>query len=425
MATCKYESDEYRCPWESDETSGDGFCILHSPNPEKNREAFAKALAAHREKHGDIFIGFVFPATFTFKNTEFSGNARFEHTTFSGDANFVRARFGGNACFEDTKFGGKSIFDHAKFSEGAQFGGAEFSSEAGFWEAEFSGDAGFQGAKFSRDAGFQGAKFSGNTGFEYTEFSGDVWFERARFLSRTLFIPGKSHQCDFTDVVIQPPDALVFRDVDLTRCRFLGTDVRKAEFVGVTWPRIVSMKWPEFIRRRWPRIASRFGVYDEDKVDKRGTYDHVEQLYRQLKQNYEDRRDYERASDFHYGEKEMRRKNPKTRPGLRFLLTLYWLISGYGERWGLPLIWMGGLIVASTLSYLRWGLLRFKDSGPVLGWTNIWETFLYSFKAMTFLKPSNFEPAGLGGDLIYTAQSVLGPLLIALSALAIRQRLKR
>ena len=116
MATCKYESDEYRCPWESDETSGDGFCILHSPNPEKNREAFAKALAAHREKHGDIFIGFVFPTTFTFKNTEFSGNARFEHTTFSGDANFVRARFGGNACFEDTKFGGKSIFDHAKFS---------------------------------------------------------------------------------------------------------------------------------------------------------------------------------------------------------------------------------------------------------------------------------------------------------------------
>ena len=72
---------------------------------------------------------------------------------------------------------------------------------------------------------------------------------------------------------------------------------------------------------KWPEIGGRFRVYDEDVELSDGEtrpWALIEQLYRQLKQNYEDRRDYERARDFHYGEEEMRRKNPGLQGGFGF-----------------------------------------------------------------------------------------------------------
>jgi len=146
-----------------------------------------------------------------------------------------------------------------------------------------------------------------------------------------------------------------------------------------------------------------------------------------LKQNYEYRRDYKRASDFHYGEKEMRRKNRRdTRPSLRFFLTLYWLVSGYGERYLPPVIWAFALLLASTAGYLWWGL-RPKDSGAQLALTSSWDWLrglFYSFRVMTLLKPDDFVPIGYAKG-VNAIQSLLGPLFLGLFALAVRQRLKR
>jgi hypothetical protein len=152
----------------------------------------------------------------------------------------------------------------------------------------------------------------------------------------------------------------------------------------------------------------------------------LERPYRELKQNYEDRRDYERAGDFHYGEKEMRRQNPDTAWGLRLFLTLYWLFSGYGERYLRPLLWTGLLFVGSTFGYMWWGLHP-KASGSSLAWTNGWnwlQAAYYSFRVMTFLKPDDWVPAGYT-HVINTFQTLLSPLFLGLFALALRQRLKR
>jgi len=123
---------------------------------------------------------------------------------------------------------------------------------------------------------------------------------------------------DFSELTIDPLDKLSFRDADLQKCIFLDTDLRKVEITGSIWP----------------LIEIRFGVYDEiaplqPKAERQ--FSRIERLYRELKQNYEDRRDYERAGDFHYGEKEMRRQNPDTPRTSKVLLNLYRLSSGYGE----------------------------------------------------------------------------------------------
>ncbi len=494
MPTCEYQRPWHKCEYDSDATTGDAFCLLHSPSPEKDEKAFEVALAAHRREKADIFVGFVFPAWFTFMDAEFSGeanflnarftkNADFGNATFAGEANFgnatfpekadflgamftgeakfgnatfageaiflgamftgeakfLNARFTKNADFliatfteetifrnadftkkadfENAKFTKNADFENAKFAEKADFGGAMFTGEANFYHATFTEETIFRNADFTKNADFRDAKFTKNADFRDAKFAGEANFRGASFSGRTLFsskegISGSAQvfsgvDVGFTDVIIDPPDAIVFRDADLRKCRFLGTDLRKAEITNAIWP----------------QIGSRAGVYDEIASLPEGEtrqWSHIERVYRELKQNYEDRRDYERARDFHYGEKEMRRKNPEASRGLRLLLTMYWAVSGYGERLLRPMFWAAGLLAISSFCYLWWGLLRLKDTVPP-----IWEAILYSLKVMILLKPSNFELVGFWGDAINTLQSVLGPILIGLFALAIRQRLKR
>jgi hypothetical protein len=176
-------------------------------------------------------------------------------------------------------------------------------------------------------------------------------------------------------------------------------------------------------------MYGRSRVYDEDAplaADETRAWGQIEELYRGLKQNHEERRDYERAGDFHYGEKEMRRKNPDTPIGLRALLTCYWLLSGYGERYWRPLIWTGILLAACTLGYLVLGLSP-RGGGPKLAvsnWVDWFRAAHYGFRVMALLRPDDLVPIGYA-TLVNTVQSVLGPLFLGLFALAVRQRLKR
>jgi hypothetical protein len=138
-----------------------------------------------------------------------------------------------------------------------------------------------------------------------------------------------------------------------------------------------------------------------------------------------ERGDHERVSDFHYGEKEMRRKNRLTAPALRFFLTLYWLLSGYGERYLRPLISAAVLLVVSTFLYLTLGLHP-KGAPPLVARSaSDWlEAIHYSFRVMTLLKPDDLIPEK-SAQWINTVQSIFGPVLLGLFVLALRQRLKR
>src|SRR5262249_16063620 len=55
-------------------------------------------------------------------------------------------------------------------------------------------------------------------------------------------------------------------------------------------------------------------------------------VYRSLRKAEEDSKNEPGAADFYYGEMEMRRHAATTTRAERFILKLYWLISGYGLR---------------------------------------------------------------------------------------------
>ena len=483
MGKCKH----YQICGLEDGLQPDGYlCILHSDEPNKSQRAFNEAFEAHRqrEKGSSNFGQFVFPYQIDFSRVAFSERANFLRAVFKDGAIFDQAVFGKGANFTLSEFLGDASFADVNFAETAWFIKTHFLGTVDFWDANFS-RAHFSGAKFEKDAHFGLATFSEAVRFEKTQFkaetnfsdvsfngivlfrdvmfSENISFSRARFLERVAFsgvifrkdadfsgaIFSKEGEflgtvfnevADFTATrfigptvftainreplflgearfikAISERDALTFLEVDLSRCRFLGADVRKVQFIGALWA----------------RIGSRDGVYDEIAPLEPGQqrpWTQLEELDRELKQNYEDRRDYERAGHFHIGEKEMRLRNPRTRIDLRVLLAIYKGLSGYGENYRRPLLWLFLLLFLTSSSALIHGLTVNLGKNSILlspnsvrdwGWA-----LLYGFDTIFHLPANQFTTVGLG-RIINSFSQVLGPVLIALFGFALRQRLKR
>lgn len=88
----------------------------------------------------------------------------------------------------------------------------------------------------------------------------------------------------------------------------------------------------------------------------------VATLYRQLRKAFEDGKNEPGASDFYYGEMEMRRHDrTDTPPGERALLRGYWLLSGYGLRASRALGWLVAAVAATIVLMMGLGL---PDSSP-------------------------------------------------------------
>jgi uncharacterized protein YjbI with pentapeptide repeats len=428
--------------------------------------------------HGTTFTGKVdfrdakFSQDAQFDEAKFEGGAKFEGIVFPGGADFSDARFGKESDFSGTtaqesepsdlrranfygvtferkanftcaQFAYEGCFSHAEFTRGASFYRVVFTDQAkaNFISAGFGEEVNFVGADFRRLAQFTEAEFRKGSRFYSAIFTGPAAFDGALFLGQTLFAPEEeSNQArifsgvnvNFRGVTIDPLDALTFRDADLTKCRFRGTDLRKAEITNAKWPKrdksvflMGELSWTHEEDILLQRLQEEKSKKEKSQEDNISQFLHIEQLYRQLKQNYEDRRDYERARDFHFGEKEMRRKNPKASCALKSLLWLYRLVAGYGESASRAFVSAVALLVACTVLYLCLGLGP-EGGGEALGWTDLPKALEYSFRVMTLLKPDDLGLAPQGwARVVFLFESIAGPVLLGLFGLALRQRLKR
>lgn len=438
MAACKYH---IFCGLKDDSIEEGGFCILHSPNQDKDLVLFKEALTRHREVNGDDFRRMVFCDSEALIFQEFKQEADFQGATFAKEAHFFRTIFTKGADFQGATFKEEAVFILARFIGGANFTGAVFEKEASFPASrfengayfvgtQFKGKARFTGAVFDERAEFRKATFEGanfenvvfeeEASFEETAFGKWALFNRTTFKSASRFIGSsektlftRAAEVDFRDAQFDEPKAVVFRSVDLQRGRLLNVDVRQIELTDVLWP-----------KKRGATC-----VYDDpsfrNRVDESPPWGRLERLYRELKQNFEDRKDYGRAGDFHYREKQARLKNPLTPRTHKVLLWLYSISSGYGERVWRPAVGLILTVVGCAFLYLNTGITPLESDVPLAwDWESIEEALLYSLRTSFLLKPEGFKLRGLG-RWVNTYQVILSPVLIGLLALAIRQRLKR
>lgn len=263
------------------EYEGKQYCVLHYPSEKKTADTeFQEALQKKKQDKDFDFSGVYFPSTLTeFKDFEFKTPALFSGATFSGDASFYGS------------------FSGATFSDSASFYGATFSG-ASFDEATFSGEAYFNGATFSERASFYDLKT----------------------LPETLL--------SLAGATIEKPERISFHTTYLRPSGFVDVDAQKFDFSDVEWFRLPS---GEALT-----IEAEAKVLADKGIEPPGNLRKLQKACRRLMNNSEDNRDYPTANKFHYWSMEAQRKEGWRRLGwgLGLVTTLYWFLSGYGEKAG-------------------------------------------------------------------------------------------
>jgi hypothetical protein len=155
-------------------------------------------------------------------------------------------------------------------------------------------------------------------------------------------------------------------------------------------------------------------------------------LYRALRKGREDAKDEPGAAEFYYGEMEMRRHaggrtdiSPENPTGEvprgqveRAIVTVYWLVSGYGLRAWRALAWLAAVTAVFAVAFHLAGFTR--PPQPVSYWTSL----LYAFRATLSLTDSEVQLTAWG-RLLQALLRLTGPVLLGLTLLAIRARTKR
>lgn len=319
-------------------------------------------------------------ATFTqridFFSATFTQGADFSGATFAQGAHFGEATFTLRCDFFEATFSQGADFSSATFTQQVDFRGARFTQGANFFAATFT-HANYSGATFSQGADFRWARFTGGVHFGSATFNPEANFRGARFCGEVEFREAVFRH-DETDKAgpsfplarFESPEAVTFYKTYLGQALFHNCDVSKLVFSDVRWrkrPNGKSMVFEEDMDLEQDYAeALRPGEQGSDERN----YGLIAELYQQLKKNYDDRRDYWTAGDFHYGEMEMKRlHSPSHNPLVRWLhryaglVAWYKYASEYGESYVRPMLLLLAVVALFTLLYPWRGLEFDFDPG--------------------------------------------------------------
>jgi uncharacterized protein YjbI with pentapeptide repeats len=434
MATCqihihkKYLLKE--CSREALTDDPKGLCLLHSQQADKNEDgAFTEAVKAKLTNEDYDFRGVFFtgPAIFLgkfkyekevdFSGATFTGPAYFFEAAFKEEAKFRWATFEGEASFFLATFTKRADFGRATFKKEVDLGKATFTELARFYRATFQGEANFSFVTFAEEARFSLTTFESDADFSGVTFTVLADFSETTFQGEARFVrikpqkwgepPPSIFSGDFHNVTVEKEASLVFQDCSLAKVNFAGTDLRRVEFHNVTWAR----------RHGRNVVYDEMMLYQPEEMPIRGGYARVEELYRQLKLNYEKEGDLKNAGDFHYGEMEMHRR---ANPG-QVWYQFYWALSGYGERPLRALIALLVILLGFSGLYL---LLEPNLFGTSL-LASLGNAILYVFQKGTLQRPDLPKQAGDASQVLGAIIPVLIPGQVALFFLALRNRLGR
>lgn len=172
----------------------------------------------------------------------------------------------------------------------------------------------------------------------------------------------------------------------------------------------------KFRRKDWEFTSLKQGSKKMDLVIPVISATEVAATYRSLRKSLESRANEPGAADFYYGEMEMRRLDRRVSVPERAILTVYWMISGYGLR--------SLRAIIAILIALGVGAILLKNHGFVSPGVTFTDAVVGALESI--IPGSKQElPLDLEGRMINVALKIAGPILIALAALAVRNRVRR
>lgn len=412
------------------------------------------------------FKGAVFTDVSDFSQSIFEQEAKFDEAEFIEDALFARASFEETISFVGTRFIGKALFD-----------GTSFKGWARFHDVTFEGSlASFESAAFDSVAELGPMSVDGILRLDGATFGLRVQIDvRALEIScvRSRFLGGGQLRFNHAEIILAEAEfpnpflitgsgegsvtrlptilsmegadvaGLSLTSVDLRACRFLGSHnldrlrIAGPTFfgnppVGLQMGRAVPPLWrwgrrqvlaEEQEWRARPGYPKRTHWYPSD-CHSRGWAGaspqlmplEIAALYRSLRKSREDAKDEPGAADFYYGEMEMRRKLETSPVGERLLLWLYWATSGYGLRASRALLTLVGVVVVFAWLLQLHG---FADPQPFV------RALTYTAASGTAILGGMERALTTWGEALRIALRIITPVLIGLTLVSLRGRVKR
>lgn len=394
-----------------------------------NVDQFWRELIAEKiDKKDYQFTLFVFPP-FPLSNPFNHANAE----RIAAEVRFTGTKFLSRASFGSLWLENAAFFDGAVFNEAAEFSHVEFLKHATFSNTKFLGGLTFTGI-FYEDTDFRNAVFSPDHPTRFYPY----------FPSRDYAVfRGKT---EFSGINF--PKSVKFSHVDLSNVSFSSSNLEEVRLLGCTFK----------------RVHGRYELYDERRVFSTSGgqispayFGVVEDMYRQLKCNFESRKDWRNAGEFYISEMEMRRLRlkieandlkilkevwsqakvldpPKTtkmewlceripkvymgkwwrRSLERFFLAGFSCISRYGEQPDRALLWIGALVGAGMFS------IFIAQNGSDLN-----GAALTAVRAVTFQQENRFDDISRSTQWTITLLRVGSAVLIPLFLLALRRCFRR
>jgi uncharacterized protein YjbI with pentapeptide repeats len=372
-----------------------------------NRASFTRAVLGNGAMFGGAifghdawFGGATFGLEVGFASAKFGDQARFSEATFDKWAQFSGAIFGDGASFTEATFDKGAQFIGTTFGDRASFAGATFGDWVIFGPLITAGEMALSQTVFEQgpvlrisadrlwcddmrlldgasielrwtEVRLDGTSFGRPTVLAgvgpFAKVSEEALLPRVRRSWRTarprvLSLKG-------SDVA-----NLVLSNVDLRACRFTGAhhldqlrleatidfaDCPRGLRAGWAvpplwrWTRRRTLVEEQYWRRAQPKHHGWYPracrVHSLDRWERKLRPAGLALLYRALRKGREDAKDEPGAADFYYGEMEMRRHDRTAPLAERFVLWLYWLVSGYALRASRALGWLLSVLAIATV----------------------------------------------------------------------------
>jgi hypothetical protein len=231
---------------------------------------------------------------------------------------------------------------------------------------------------------------------------------------------------------------LSLSNIDLRACRFFGAHGLESLSIETSCQRPHTPKNGQYVNREtiaeehvwrgWTDPATQAPEWLEGRD---GTEPlqaaQIAALYRALRKAREDDKDEAGAGDLYYGEMEMRRRGKPSAspewprgPGDVAILSIYWLLSGYGLRPVRALLALTVTLLAGAAVLSWWGFHDPPDHPRGYG-----RSLLFAIESsLSVLRPPQ-TGLSAGGEVTQISLRLLGPLLLGLALLAVRARVKR
>lgn len=394
--------------------------------------------------------------------TVFAGPVRIRNAQFPG-VDFNGARFEAYVTLTDVEVADRIRALGAVFDRDVDLTDVTCGGLMTFARATFTGSVNMSGIR-CEDLDLRRITFHHRISFELDQVT-RVDLARATFDRGVRFACAAATKIDMIEVDLGGPSVLtaVAETIDKFRMqnrpvlgRVLGTDLSllrlsyvdlsRCSFTGAHNLDKLAVDdwhgWGTTPRSFW--ITHRVTIADEHRVRHGRRWklagdtadapsaDSVQGDYHALRSMMQDRKDQRAASDFYYGEMEMRRTTlwrsfrgrVRTRRwraaasalGEWSLVFLYWLLSGYGQRAWRAFTTLAAVVVGASLALVRWGFLAPTDFSGALRFT------LRSATSVLRETSAGLTPAG---DWIELGVRLVAPLLLALGLFAIRDRVRR